>query len=129
MLQWHPLHHPGTAQSSRCPILEVSAMPACRLALSTAVILMCCPGLLAQQPDARTKAREQAARSFLELLNGGDFAKATEQFDATMKKKLPPDELKKVWGTVTGQAGAYKKPLGSRVEAAGRNQAGVVTCR
>ena len=37
-----------------------------------------------------------------------------DDFDAAMLKALPADELKKTWEKVVGEAGAFKKRLGSR---------------
>jgi pimeloyl-ACP methyl ester carboxylesterase len=71
---------------------------------------------------------EQAAKAFVELLDKGEFAKATENFDATMLKALPPAELKKTWEKVAGEAGAFKKILGSRQEAKGKYDIVFVTC-
>ena len=40
---------------------------------------------------------KQAAAEFIDLLDKGEFAKATKDFDAAMLKALPADELKKTW--------------------------------
>lgn len=83
----------------------------------------------AQQPgEPKPGSREPAARSFVELLEKGEFDKATKEFDATMLKVLPSAELKKTWEKVVGQAGAFQKQVGSRQEKAGENDRVVVTC-
>jgi hypothetical protein len=60
--------------------------------------------------------RTADAKNVVALLAKGDFAGASKGFDDTMKKALPPDKLKAVWGQITGQAGAYKSQLGTRSE-------------
>src|SRR5437762_2431230 len=57
--------------------------------------------------------REEQAKAFIELLDKGDFAKAVQGFDATMLKVMPAEELKKTWEKVVGDAGAFKKTLGT----------------
>jgi uncharacterized protein len=85
--------------------------------------------LVAQQkPETKTVSLEQAARSLVEFLDKGDFEKATNDFDAAMHKALPPDELKRTWEKVIGQAGAYKKHVGSRLESSGMYEIVYVTC-
>jgi pimeloyl-ACP methyl ester carboxylesterase len=71
--------------------------------------------------------REQAARDFVAQLDKGEFAAAVKDFDATMQKVMPPDELKKTWEKVVSDAGAYKKPLSSRLEK-GKYEIVYVTC-
>lgn len=85
--------------------------------------------LVAQEKtEPKVAALEKAARAFVELLDKGEFVKATKDFDATMLKVLPPDELKKTWEKVLSDAGAYKKQLSSRVETAGKYEIVFVTC-
>jgi pimeloyl-ACP methyl ester carboxylesterase len=69
-----------------------------------------------EKAQAKPGPLEQAAKAFVELLDQGEYAKATQGFDAAMLKALPPDELKKTWEKVLGQAGAFQKQLGTRVE-------------
>jgi pimeloyl-ACP methyl ester carboxylesterase len=71
---------------------------------------------------------EQTARAFIDLLAKGDFAKATADFDATMTKVMPPDELKKTWAKLVGDGGDFKKQLGSRTVTSGTYQIVFVTC-
>src|SRR5260370_37345950 len=78
------------------------------------------------QPNAA--ALEKTAMAFVELLDKGDFANATKDFDATMLKVMPADELKKTWEKVLGDAGAFKKQLGTRIEGMGKYEIGHVTC-
>src|SRR5260370_21497760 len=78
------------------------------------------------QPNAA--ALEKTAMAFVELLDKGDFANATKDFDATMLKVMPADELKKTWEKVLGDAGAFKKQLGTRIEGMGKYEIVHVTC-
>jgi pimeloyl-ACP methyl ester carboxylesterase len=72
--------------------------------------------LAREKAQPKTAALEQAARAFVEQLNQGAFAKATQNFDATMLKVMPPEELKKTWQKTVGPAGAFKKLVGTRAE-------------
>jgi uncharacterized protein len=74
----------------------------------------------AQDQPAKPGPLEQAARTFVEQLDKGEFAAAVKDFDATMQKVMPPAELKKAWEKVLGEAGAFKKQLGTRLEAKGK---------
>jgi pimeloyl-ACP methyl ester carboxylesterase len=71
---------------------------------------------------------EKVAKAFVALLNKGEFEKATRDFDETMLKALPADKLKGTWEKVVGDAGTFKKQLGSRVEKSGKYEVVVVTC-
>jgi hypothetical protein len=46
--------------------------------------------------------------SLFRALQSGDMAGATRLFDATMKEKLPEDQLRTVWAGITAQVGALK---------------------
>lgn len=52
---------------------------------------------------------EAPARAFVDLLAKEDFAAAVKDFDATMKKVLPPDKLKETWQGLIESVGAFKK--------------------
>lgn len=94
-----------------------------------AVGLICCANLSAQeQTDARKKALQEFADSFVDLLGKGEFEKATKDFDATMAKVLPADKLKETWEQVLADAGAYKRRLASRLEASGPYEIVIVRC-
>lgn len=102
-----------------------------RVKLTAVVVAFALGSALAAQPpsDGAAGSLEKTARSFVELLNRGEFAKAVEGFDATMQKVLPPDELKKTWEKVVGDAGDYQKQLGSRLESRGKYKTAFVTCQ
>jgi imidazolonepropionase-like amidohydrolase/pimeloyl-ACP methyl ester carboxylesterase len=71
---------------------------------------------------------EQAARAFVELLGKGEFERATADFDATMRKVMLPDKLKKAWQKVLDDAGPFKKQTGSRRDKSGKYDVLYVTC-
>jgi pimeloyl-ACP methyl ester carboxylesterase len=81
-----------------------------------------------EKAPAKPGPLEQAARVFVEQLDKGEFAQATSDFDATMRKVMPAEALKKSWDKVLADAGAFKKHLSTRVEPAGKYQAAIVTC-
>ena len=81
-----------------------------------------------EKPDLATEKLKLRAAEFVQLLDKGDFTKATSDFDATMRKVMPPEELKKTWQKVLDSAGAYKKQAGSRFQKSGIYQIVFVTC-
>jgi uncharacterized protein len=68
------------------------------------------------------------AKEFLGLLAKEDFAGATKDFDAAMKKALPADKLEATWKVLTAQFGAFQKPGETRVVKAGQYDVVFVTC-
>lgn len=105
-------------------------MTQCRSFALTLSLLTSLLGSAAAQDKEQTKpaSREAAAKAFVTLLGKGEFAKATETFDATMLKVLPAAELKKTWEKVTADAGAFKRQLGTRQETKGKYDIVFVTC-
>jgi pimeloyl-ACP methyl ester carboxylesterase len=93
------------------------------------VVLLCVPALPGQEKKKDQPAdHAQVARTFVQLLDRGDFDKATADFDATMLNVLPSDKLKKTWEGVLADAGPYKKTLAARNETKGIYQIVHVTC-
>src|SRR5262249_28666175 len=91
--------------------------------LAAAILLR---GAFAQE-KAQPAGLESSAKAFVEMLDKGEFAKATEGYDAAMRKALPAAELKKTWDKLIGEAGAYKKTLRTRQETKGKYEAVIVT--
>jgi dienelactone hydrolase len=54
-------------------------------------------------------APAQWATDLVDACAKGDWAKASEHFDKTMKEKLPEAELAKVWKSLEEKCGAFKK--------------------
>jgi pimeloyl-ACP methyl ester carboxylesterase len=96
------------------------------LGIAAALVLTSVSVVAAQEKPQRDL--EQAARAFVDLLERGEFDKATAGFDGAMQKALPPDKLKKTWQEVVDRDGAFKKQLGSRSAKSGNYEAIVVTC-
>ena len=64
-------------------------------------------------------ARVAAAEHFVDLLRRGEFQKAAECFEDTMKKQVPPAELQKVWERLDRAGGKFQRygPSGTGVYA------------
>ncbi len=71
---------------------------------------------------------EIAAREFVNNLAAGEFEKATENFDSTMKSVAPPEKMAEVWNSFTSQIGKFKKQLGVRSEKFQQYDIYFVTC-
>jgi uncharacterized protein len=97
--------------------------------VSTLAAVVLLSGALAQdKAPPRREALVKAARALAEQLVKGDFARATQNFDAAMRKAMPPDELKKGWEQTVAKAGAFKKQLGTRSETQDGHEIVYVTC-
>jgi dienelactone hydrolase len=71
---------------------------------------------------------DKRARAFLELLVKEDFKGASKDFDATMKEKMPVEELDKIWKTIGKQIGAFKKVANSKTTKVGTSNVVDLTC-
>jgi pimeloyl-ACP methyl ester carboxylesterase len=101
-----------------------------KLIIAVVFVLASFSGIVAQEKaEPQTRDLEKAARSFVEILDKGEFAKATADFDATMQKVVPPDELKSVWQKVLDNDGAFKKQLSTHREKSGNVDVVYVTCQ
>jgi pimeloyl-ACP methyl ester carboxylesterase len=101
----------------------------CGFVSALAIALLALSGTLAQdKAQPQPGAPEQVARVFVEQLAKGEFAKATEHFNAAMLKGVPADELKKTWEEIVGKAGAFQKQLGTHVETQDGYDIVYVTC-
>jgi len=69
------------------------------------------------------------AKELVGLLVKGDYKKATQNFDDTMKKALPAEKLQQVWSSIIAQVGPFKEQLGIRKEKIQRYDAVFVTCK
>jgi major membrane immunogen (membrane-anchored lipoprotein) len=47
------------------------------------------------------------AETFINLLNDGEYEKATENFDETMNKEMGPDKLKELWEAIEIEFGNF----------------------
>jgi len=92
--------------------------------------VLACVALTNARAASQAESKEPTilAKEFVELLVEGQFSKATENFDATMKKSLPADKLAETWRSTTGQAGLFKQQLGVREEKFLGSDIVLVTC-
>jgi dienelactone hydrolase len=74
-----------------------------------------------QRPDAR-------ARSFIDLMAGGQHAQAFELFTPQMKAAMPVDRLSATWDSLTAQAGPFQRQIATSVVPRGVLSVVVVTC-
>ncbi|MHC4068096.1 MAG: DUF3887 domain-containing protein [Planctomycetota bacterium] len=82
-----------------------------------------------QMPPSENAQLETMAENLVNFLAEAQFEKATENFDATMKKALPPEQLKQIWDSLVTDVGPYQEQIGTRTEKVLRYQAVFVTCR
>ena len=68
------------------------------------------------------------ARRFVELLAEGDFSRATENFDNTMKEALTPALLEQSWESLIAQEGPFKRQIDVRTEKWQQYDVVFVTC-
>ncbi|MCD6237807.1 MAG: DUF3887 domain-containing protein [Thermotogae bacterium] len=69
------------------------------------------------------------ALQFVEMLTKGDFSSATEDFDGTMKKLLPPTKLQTIWTSLITQVGPFKNQNGIRMQKYREYDIIFVTCK
>lgn len=99
------------------------------------IIPLCCLLLLlagnlrAQGAQAQPATGDLTAKAtaLLDAIVRGDFAAATQGFDARMKQALPAEKLKEFWTALLGQAGVFQRQAGTRTETQGAYQVVFVT--
>jgi predicted Ser/Thr protein kinase len=79
-------------------------------------------------PATKPPPPEQTARALVEAMSQGDFTRATERFDEKMLKAFPPAELKRTWTNITREAGAFRKIITTRSDAAVHGSEVTVIC-
>lgn len=72
---------------------------------------------------------ETLAKDLVNSLASGDYKKAVENFDETMKKALPAGKLQEVWNSLIAQTGAFVEQRGVRKEKILQYEAVFVTCK
>jgi len=104
---------------NRARLLLLSALAGC---LSVAPV--------AARDDARPNPEELKllAMTFVDLLNKGDFAKASKDFDKVMQEKMPPAKLEETWKSLISRVGAFQKQMGARLEHKAPYEIVYVTC-
>ncbi len=124
---------PGVDSSfSRSPVLLLPRFPVRHGKTITLGIFVL--GVLSGTPVAQEPAAPQTgkfatrAKAFVDQLSKGEFAQALEPFDATMRRVVPEEKLKKIWAGVVAKAGPFKRQVGARTEKSGPHEAVFVTC-
>jgi uncharacterized protein len=84
------------------------------------------PPLLAS--DDQPSSRLDMAKALVAQMAAGQFDKAVEPFDGTMKRALPPDKLKEVWLGLTRQLGPLQRANETRTEKVKQYELVYVTC-
>ena len=75
-----------------------------------------------------TQSREARARSFIDLMAGGQYAQAFELFTPQMKAAMPVDRLSATWNGLTAQAGPFQRQIATSIVPRGVLSVVVVTC-
>lgn len=68
------------------------------------------------ESGTETTSIETLAKDLVISLSSGDYEKAVENFDGTMKKALPAEKLQEVWNSIIAQSGPFVEQLGTRKE-------------
>ncbi len=85
--------------------------------------------LSADEISAAPETREQLARRFVALLIEGQFEKATESFDESMKAAVPSTKLKAIWMDQLDRLGACERIESTRTELYQQYRFIFVTCQ
>jgi hypothetical protein len=59
---------------------------------------------------------EALAKDLVNAMASGDYKKAVENFDGTMKNALPAEKLQQVWNSLIAQFGPFVEQAGTRRE-------------
>jgi len=82
------------------------------------LVLIAVPDTVLAQDDAVVGARYDAARAWVNLLNGGEFERAGEQVNAAVAAQLGATQLETVWAQLGAQLGELEslEPKVQRME-------------
>ena len=75
-----------------------------------------------------TQGREARARSFIDLMTGGQYAQAFELFTPQMKAAIPVDRSSATWTSLTAQASPFQRQAVTSVTPRGVLSVVVITC-
>jgi dienelactone hydrolase len=82
-----------------------------------------------QSPEAGPElGPEGRARAFVDLMAGGQYAKAFASLTPQMKAAMPVERLGATWNGLTAQAGAFRRQIATSVVPRGVLSVVVVTC-
>jgi dienelactone hydrolase len=74
------------------------------------------------------KSPEALARAFIDLMAGGQYARAFESFTPQMKAAMPVDRLSATWNSLIAQVGSFERQVAASVVPRGVLSVVVVTC-
>jgi hypothetical protein len=69
-----------------------------------------------QESGAEPATIETLAKELVNSLASGDYKRATENFDGTMKNALPAEKLQEAWNSIIAQFGPFVEQAGNRRE-------------
>lgn len=78
--------------------------------------------------DTRESQLQASAKAFFAAAAKEDWEATSKDFDAAVKKALPPNKVKELWQTLNKQFGALKKQGEPRMEKVGKYDVVVVGC-
>jgi hypothetical protein len=82
-----------------------------------------------QESGDEATSIEILAKDLVSALSSGDYKKATENFNGTMKKALPAEKLKEAWNSLITKSGPFVEQLGTRREKIMGYDVIFVTCK
>jgi uncharacterized protein len=88
------------------------------------ILLLCRTIAFAESSPEQT----EVAKNFVAQLAGGQFEKAVEPFDQTMRQALPAEKLKLLWDGLTKQYGSLQRAVDTRAEKIQKYDVVYVTC-
>src|SRR5688500_15800487 len=71
---------------------------------------------------------ETRARTFVELMAGGQYAEAFDAFTPQMKTAMPVERLTATWNALAAQTGPFRRQVAASVTSRGVLSVVVVTC-
>jgi len=88
------------------------------------LVVLLCPAAFGSQPDDRL----EKAKRFVSQMAAGEFDKAVEPFDGTMKRVPPAGKLNEIWSGLVKQFGPLRQATDTRTETVQQYTIIFVTC-
>jgi len=82
-----------------------------------------------QEQGVESASIETLAKDLVNALASGNYKKATENFNETMRSALPAEKLQQVWNSLIAQSGPFVGQLGTRKEKILQYDVIFVTCK
>lgn len=90
-----------------------------RIAVAFVLVSLTMPGLPARSKQGAQASPASAANGFVDKLMKGQFAQASNAFDANMRSSIPAAKLAAIWQAITVQYGPASKRLPVRTDRLG----------